>query len=178
MHFHTWPTSGLWTCLRRPALGKATRQVTGCICTEGQGDFGGRNAKPHHRTTRTQPDSRMYLRDAAGGIPSSAPERGGLCTVRTMVTFYLTLHLHPSLFHFLTRLFGWLTITFLSPPSFHYYSNGMLPSFRGLSASVVYNISIVLMKAGSLPKHFVFPFAVCSRGSDRMPHDLKYITIP
>ena len=51
----------------------------------------------------------------------------------------------------------------------------MLPSYRGLTARVVYNVSVVIIRTDlSNPKIFSFPFAVCSKGCATKPYELKF----
>ena len=51
----------------------------------------------------------------------------------------------------------------------------MLPSCKGLTAKIVYNVNVVIERTDlSKPKVFSFPFAVCSNGCATSPYELKY----
>ena len=47
-----------------------------------------------------------------------------------------------------------------------------LPSYRGLSVSIIYNVAVVMVRPDGVIKSFIFPFTVCSKGSSTVPHEL------
>jgi hypothetical protein len=49
----------------------------------------------------------------------------------------------------------------------------LMPSFRGLSISIVYNVGVMVTR-GSSVKQYVFPFTVTAAGIAADHHDLKY----
>ena len=51
----------------------------------------------------------------------------------------------------------------------------LLPSFRGLTANIIYNVSVVFVRKDlANPKIFAFPFTVCSKGCAIRPFELKF----
>ena len=51
---------------------------------------------------------------------------------------------------------------------------GLIPSFKGLSGSVSYSITLTLQLEGESLKHIRFPFTVLGVGSSTIPYEIKY----
>lgn len=91
-------------------------------------------------------------------LPRNVAQSNGLSPVCIFVT--------PREVVSVSQLLAGLFVQFELP-------SNILPTFKGLTVSIFYSISVVLQR-GTSYKQFFFPFIVCSKGNSLSPQEIRY----